>query len=527
MTIILTARPAAPVDTLNVKRRYLRRAERLAIVETIAEPFAALGFVTPAMVEEVATRSQCRARHAKRMILEWLEQRAGLAPEPEPKLPFELLVKIAEAQGQVAAGIRAYFGSDEEAAKRLRPSIYRWLDESEPGLLLALKRGTKGLDRYVEVGIWEAEHRNELWLIDETKIPVACRTARNQRIDDLQLLAIFDCYSRLILNAQVTIGAADAVVTAAVVARAALGGGWDGVEYGGRAQASRADNALIFKSEPVKAALRIAGIPPRFARAYTPQDKAKLERWNGTLKTMYLTSFPANTKGPLRHVYVETGELSQNGKPKRERTEIPLHVPLDPAQRPLVEDVAQGIYAAIHDYNANHVHSTTRMTALAKYASDPTPLGRPGIGAFWGLALPVRNEPFIGEGRGVYVDHEWRKPADRPLLGAAWEIRVLPGLDPRYMVGQRGNFVAEVLPTRDEDEDARNARLERNHKRSDRLRAITMIALENSIARAAAAPGTAAYASPNRERGLATSNDSTLASLDAALAVPPRAEGVA
>jgi transposase InsO family protein len=517
--VVQLVRPAPPPDPEREPRRYHDHATRIALTEMVADSFAQCGQITRALVSSVARRADRSERQAERMIVEWLEVQAGTQAPAVERLPLEFLQLVSEKNGMVGPAIEAFYG--EADAKRLRPSVYRWMDELDPGLLLALKHGPAALERFLEMGVYEPQHRLELLLVDEMHIPLRCRGPRNQIVEDLYLISYFDTFSRLVVNCQVTVGLSDAAMAAAVLARALVGGTWEGIEYGGSPEALRADNAKIFKADPFKQVLRRADVPPRYAKPFTPADKAMLERWHGTLQQHWLTSFPAYLKGPKRRVFVETGELDRHGKPKRRRDEIPLHVPLDPAQLVHMDEVTQAVYAAIYDYNINHRHSVTGMTPIQAFAADPGPLTRLGPAAFWDLAVPIGKPTYVGERRGVWADNEWRR-GQLPLAGREVSVRLLPGLDPLYLIGTpSGHFLEVVKPSADETQGERDARLARNSVRTQRLLDITTVSRANVLARAVS-PGTAAYVSETREATLAKADAPRLASVDAALAVPDR-----
>ena len=518
--VVLQAKRAEPVAE-HVARHYHGIAERLALTDAIGDAFANSGSVTDAIVRDVAQRSSRSLKQSRRMIDEWLQVQAFGLPGKPQRLPDALLVKVAENNGSAAAAIRQFYPTLEEQ-QRKRSSVYRWLEEADVGTLLALKGGVKAWERLLEVGVYEPQHRNEMWMTDEMHIPIRCRGPRGEVIDNLHLISIFEPFARLVLNAQVTVGPSDAVIASAVLARAVAGGEWEGVAYGGSAGAMAMDNGLIFKSDLLRDVLLLARIPPKFARPYTPTDKAMIERWHGSLQQKWMVSFPAYLDGPPRRIFRETGELGQDGKPKWERAEVPLHVPVDPADLPSLEDITHGTYAAITDYNLNHVHSVTGQTAIVRYGSDPTLLARPGVAALWAVALPTGKPVYFGERRGIHVDGEWRRAAGESLIGRHLVARILPGLDPIYLVGTPdGRFIAEVKPSADETAEEAVARLDRNHARLDRLRQTTVIAQANVLARAAA-PGTPAYVSDGRAAKLDAQIEYPLASLDAAMDVPDR-----
>lgn len=524
MTLILARMPAPPTDDAE-HRAYHPLAARLAFVESVREEFDLAGTLTPELIDAVAYRSGRSRRHAGRMVLEWMEHEGGLAGDTR-KVSDDFLREVIERKGNIAAAIRDVYGEDQ--FKHIKSRIYRALDEDDLGLKLALKKGAAALEAYLEIGVFVPTHRNELWLMDETKLPFICRGPKGMVLKDIRLTSIIEVYGRLVLNAQMTVGAADAAITACVIARAIVGGTWEGIDYGGSPDGLGLDNALANKAEAVKKVLRTGGSDPRYARPYTPPDKAMKERWYSTLKRKYLSAIPGATDGPTHYVWVRTGEVDERGRPKRERVERPVNQPLDPAQLLSLEELADAVYAGIHDYNLNHVHSETGMTPIERFGSDRTLLRRPGVAAFWPYAIATgTKERYIGERRGIHVDSEWRK-GELPLKGRDLTARVLAGMEPRYLVGTAtGSFLDEVTRTADETPDQKADRRARNRARMDRIRTVTKLAHENSVARAAGTPGTRAYTSERREAELEAAASPDLGDISAALAVPERLEGAA
>src|SRR4051794_2903646 len=108
--LILTARPAPPSLDRHVARPYLDRATRLAITDSLADEYAATGRVTPDMVAEVAYMSDRSHKSARRMLREWELDQAGLLDPIPDRRPHEaLLIAIAEAEGNVALGLRHHY----------------------------------------------------------------------------------------------------------------------------------------------------------------------------------------------------------------------------------------------------------------------------------------------------------------------------------------------------------------------------------------------------------------------------------
>jgi hypothetical protein len=229
------------------------------------------------------------------------------------------------------------------------------------------------------------------------------------------------------------------------------------------------------------------------------------------------------------YVWVETGELREDGKPKRERRTRAMHNPVDDRDLPTVEEVTQAIYATIDDYNFNHVHSALRSSPMDAHDADPTPSRHVGLAALWDFAIPVGTKPvYKVERRGVWIDYA-RWDVKGLVAPNEWvSVRQLPGINPRFLIGTPdGRYIGEVTPSVDVTEVEREERLERNRLKAQRLRDITKASRENSVARATAQPGTGAHVSDTSAKKLRIQAEAPLADPRAALSVPARSNDAA
>ena len=519
--IILASAPHADAGAVPQARRNLSLAERLALVEPDLERLLRDG-PTQEVLHGIAARSGRSIRSARRMADEALLHLVSGAPEPEGRLPDDFYVAYAERNGNLAAAIRDFW--PDPAVRPSKSSIYRWID---PGLQRALKKGRDALDHFMEIGVYAPLNRHDLLIIDETKIRIPARGPHGVRIETIHLLSGIEAAKKVVVNACVTVGPADELIASAFLARVWAGGEWDGVPYGGSYQAISLDNAFIFaKSDRFVRAMRAGGVPPRYARPYTPQDKAIKERWYRTLKDMALSAIPGNLRGPTVYEYVETGETREDGKPKKIRVPRPLNEIRDDEQILPLGELVQAIYAGIHDYNFNHIHSALGSSPLEAYAADQTPLRLVGLAALWPFALPLGRKSYRVERRGVWIDGAWWAVKRQAEVGSSVSIRHMPGLDPRYLIGTPdGRYLGEVTLAVLETETEREARLNNNREKARRLGEITKVTRQNALNRAAGRPGSAAHVSATSAKKLdAAHNDRPLADLSAALAVPARPE---
>jgi transposase InsO family protein len=325
---ILVARPAVVADDERAgHRRYRCHVERMALTAPTGAAMLEAGAMTPHMVRELALRARISPKQAMRWLAEWKDVQEHGEPEKTDRIPPGLLRVIARKKGNVALALRAYYNFDLEKIASVRSSVYRAIKAADLHLLLALKAGEDRWERYLEIGVYEPDHANEVWQIDEMHIPIRCRLPNGQVIENLYLLSIVDAYSGLVLNAQVTIGQSDAVMASAVLARAIAGGTLHGVTYGGSAEALAMDNALIFTSDDILAVLMLADMAAKYARPYTPPDKADVERYHWTLQQMYLMGVTGYLDAPAERRWEPTGEFDKQGRPKRGRVEVPMGNP--------------------------------------------------------------------------------------------------------------------------------------------------------------------------------------------------------
>jgi hypothetical protein len=519
---ILTARPADVADADQADhRRYRSHVERLALTAPTGEAMLEAGVITRHMVTELSLRARISRKQALRWLVEWKDVREHGEPEKANRVPPGLLQVIARKKGNVALAMRAYYDFDYEKIASVRSSVYRAIQAVDPHFLLALKAGEDRWERYLEIGVYEPDHANELWQMDEMHIPIRCRMANGQIIENLYLLSIVDAYSGLVLNAQVTVGQSDALMAGAVLARAIAGGTLKGVTYGGSAEALAMDNALIFTSKDIRDVLLLASIKPQYARPYTPPDKADVERYHWTLQQMYLMGVTGYLDAPVERRFVLTGEHDEHGRPKRARVEVPMGMPADDADLNTVEETTEITYAAIHQHNTEHVNSSTGQVAIERYGSSRKTVLLFGHAAFWDYALPYGKPQYIGERRGIHVAGGFRSSKEMGLINLLLVARELPGFDPLYLVGKASNkkFLSSVRPAKDETAEERIARLDRNHAATRRLRELVDVSSVTAADRAET-PGTPAYVSEKRAEKLAATDPAPLASVDAALSVP-------
>lgn len=457
---------------------------RLAISRPAASTLRKTGSLSNDEFERLRMAADRSRRTAHRMVEEALlaPEIDDNEPDPDPivHLPHDFLLTLAKHQGNVNSAIDAFFGADPPFH---RATIYRWLDDVDPGLKLALKKGLKAFEQFLAIGVYEPELRNELVILDELHIPfLACRRGR-EVVDDMWLLVVMEAFSRLVLAAFLGLGQVTGSLAGSVYARSVLGWDSEDIHVGGRADTTLVDRAFSFKSRPFVGAVSRAGSKLVYARPYTPRDKAKLERFNWTLVQKYLLGLGLGyVDGPTRPIYLT--RPGRSGKLEQVRLEVPFFVPSHSNGLLQVEAFGAAVKESIHQYNHDHVISTTGQTPLARYASQSRLQLTPGPAAFYSFAQPL-DRLHTKEKRGLWVDGAWRKAAELELRKGDFEVRVLPGMpEDIFMageqVGTQSRFVSVIASTEKPDEAKR--RLARNVRRKAFIKDLALEAHRAALA---------------------------------------------
>ncbi len=163
--------------------------------------------------------------------------------------------------------------------------------------------------------------------------------------------------------------------------------GWTeagGPFVGGKPRCVRFDRGADFQSDLVVAALRVLGILANPADAYEPWQKPHIERLMGTAVFEFLAGLPG---------IGEVLDHRQRG-PFRERPETLL----------TFDEFWDVLSDRFEAYNRTRVHSTLKLTPLAKWSSDKTPIERYlGNEHELGVVLLRRNETRAVNQSGIRV----------------------------------------------------------------------------------------------------------------------------
>lgn len=471
MTMIVRKMPPPRTSAL----RYHTRDERIAMVAPLLDARPAGDTLAPHEKRGVSRLHGVSVRTVERAVVDWA------SPAPAPRAftpPRELLVRTAMHAGNLRRA------STELRLEGVQLPSYPTLARAigaDPGLRLVLHKGMKALEHYVEVGVFEPDHRNELWFMDAMHVPIRCRTAHGGIVDDLWLLSAFEAYSRTCLAHVLTIGAPDSSDAVDVFLSAVLGrvftrddleawrpeilerlappAGNDPRPYlvGGVPDALMTDNGSIFTSDEFRAGVHdFVPTGHVFSEPYISALRGKQERWHRTSQVTWLAGLPGYTDGPKPFPGTDKDR--------------PYAVPPD-EHLPRVEAVMETLDWAIDAYNRTHEVSTTGEVPLARFLTNRTPLRRVEPISFW-HDMPTLGE-FQVQPRGVHVDGMYRAWTGRgALIGKAVEARGFPGQPGRVFVGQGNAFIAEAIPHAARTEDECNASGTQNALRERTARSV-------------------------------------------------------
>lgn len=422
-------------------RRNVRRAERIEIVRPLLERSEQGLPVRNRHLKAVATAHRVSARTIRR----WIEEAGQEEPAIRHFVPDrELLVRVAMHSGNVLAAYREMLAENRQGVASWELPSYKTVHRrihADPGLQVALREGTEAAARFLQVGESEPEHRNEVWYMDGMHVPVKCQDRFGRVIDDLWLMSAFDAYSRLVVSHAVHIGQATAEITAAVLLAGAMGRIVSaeelsdlGIDSAGPAFVGGApdqlvlDNALANKSEEMRDAVTLCGSALHYGRPHIAVDKAKQERWHGTLQG-FITALPGYLDGPRTH--------PADGHQSR-----PYTVPAD-GDLPRVETVVETLNEVIADYNTCHIVSTTGQEPLRRFLADTAFLRPIEPATLWSRMTPLGT--YRVQPRGVKVDGTYRIVTHPKFItGTDVEVRGLLVVPDRLFFGVDDGFCDEV-----------------------------------------------------------------------------------
>ena len=483
--MIVTGSPPTPQSMpQSTARHYYTGPQRAAAIEPLVTYADNHDNAVPnALIKRTSMAIGRSEGHVRKMLREEQEERAkakaqikaGIAPPLVLPVPMDFLVFAASLGGNIAQAHREY---DWGTAPPHYSTILRRIDRIDTALVTVLQKGIAAFDRYLAVGIFECQYRNERWTGDETHIPVPCRGPRGSRIDNIQLLSFFDDFARLVTNANGNVGPASGPIVRATFARAVVGDDIDGVHVAGPPDVVVLDNAEAFKGVEISRGVEMTDVSAlQYARPHTAQDKAKLERWHKTLKYTWLIALAGFLKGPVRTIYED--RIKADGKKELVRIDR-AYSELPTSELPDYRALIAAVYEIIDFYNRNHVVSTTGMTPIAKYASDPSIQIEIGAEAMWDMALPLPRL-YTVEHRGINIGGTWYDaPPLEFMRRASVTARLLPGMKPIVLAGQGEKVIAALTRKQDETEGDQTARAARNRGRQSFARQLLVKGAEQS-----------------------------------------------
>lgn len=293
---------------------------------------------------------------AERTLWRWLS--AGRTPErhrPSARR-FVLTAELRDCYLALGGNVSAVW---RDAHKRgLRPPPLRTLQAAFARELVCAERasarlGEPGRRAHGLYLRYEAPYRNAAWQADHKQLPVLVLTPGARRPRRPWVTLFVDDFSRAIMGWAISVRPSSAEVLAAL--RDAVLIDPERGPFGGVPDRLRWDRGLEFAAAAVCEAGLALGIDVDPAAAYTPTQKGKVERLNGTVAGMFVATLPAYTGGP-RDV---RGRLEHPGQPLS------------------LSELVVSFDRWARSYNSSHAHSSLAgRTPLERYTTDPTPLRR-------------------------------------------------------------------------------------------------------------------------------------------------------
>lgn len=267
---------------------------------------------------------------------------------------FELASELRDAYLRLGGNVAAVWrearerGDEPPALRTLQAAFARELSAAERA---SARRGEAGRREHGLYLRYEAEHRNAVWQADHKQLPVLVAPPGRRRVQRPWVTLFVDDFSRAITGWAISLRPSAAEVLAAL--RDAVVVNVDRGPFGGLPGRLRWDHGLEFVAGAVEQACLALGIDVDPATPYAPHEKGKIERLNGTIAEMFVSTLPAYTGGPRDH----RGRLEATGEPLA------------------LADLVARFDAWVAFYNTERPHrGLNGATPVQRWAGDPTPL---------------------------------------------------------------------------------------------------------------------------------------------------------
>ena len=416
---------------MSNRPRYERRLRDNAIEELI-QILDNTGQITSQQWQAASEASTYSVRHLKRTLAKRV---AGTSQEATYELGEKEIAAIYLASGRLTQAHRHLLAQGIELPS---PRHFSRIAHAQLGsVILGYARGGEKLARTIHVTVpFDQEHRGQTYELDHTELPIWI-IPRGNSIQAVRpwLTVAIDRETRYVIGWVITIGRPSAVEVAACIAQGCMSRlAPDGeTAVGGVPERVVWDRGLEFLAESITEMCQRQRIMTFPLPAYTPEGKARLERFWRFLKEDCLSELPG---------YIDSHK-DLAGKPTT-------------THRLLGEkEFLRILEKWLTDYVTTHVVSTMGTTPLGAWRRDQTPLRTAPSEVLWQDFLVSKAKVKVSK-NGVRFDTiDFVAPELTDYVGRHVEIRYLPHDRTFIEVFADGKHVCTAWPRHALDADTR------------------------------------------------------------------------
>jgi len=327
-----------------------------------------------------------------------------------------------EHRGNVSAMRRALVRDDLEAPSRatLARAVRREFSRGARGYV---REGAGAWRKYELTLRWEPANRNDIWEADHKELAVLVIPPRHKHPVRPWVTLFLDAATRAVMGWSLSLRPTSAEVLAAL-RMAILEAPGDG-PFCGVPDVIRWDNGLEFVANAISEAVVALSVHAYPTRPWTPQHKGKVERFNRTLSTSFLSSLPFCADGPR----------SLDGR---------LYGP-EGGVMTLERFVAE-FKSWVWTYNNELPHSAlSGRTPLARWEEDPEPLRH--IAAEELRWMLLKHQGALVRTQGIrFRTLDFIAPELNPIVGERVEIGYMPHDLRSVEVFYEGRWICTAKP---------------------------------------------------------------------------------
>lgn len=416
---------------MSNRPRYERRLRDSAI-EQLLQILNDAGQITSQQWQAASEASTYSVRHLKRIMKTHVE---GAAQEGSYTLGENEITAIYLAGGRLKQAHRHLLaeGIELPSARHFSRIAHAQLGS----VILGYARGGERLARTIHVTVpFEEEHRGQTYELDHTELPIWI-IPRGRTIQAVRpwLTVAIDRQTRYVVGWVITIGRPSAAEVAACIAQGCMfRQAPDGkTMVGGVPERVVWDRGLEFLAASITEMCQRQRIMPFPLPAYTPEGKARLERFWRFLKEDCLSDLPG---------YIDSHK-DLAGKPTTTHRLL--------GEKEFVRILEEWL----SDYVTAHVVSTMGVTPLGAWQRDQTPLRTVPSEVLWQDFLVSKAKVKVSK-NGVRFDTiDFVAPELTDYVGRHVEIRYLPHDRTFIEVFADGAHVCTAWPRHALDADTR------------------------------------------------------------------------